>query len=255
MFRTPRPLLAATVLRTMLVAAFSHVAHAQLRNGQDDDLLDLVRRREQVEKQKVEAEIREGIREAQVLLQSSPTKAIQKLKQTLAQVEKDTLLPKERRDSFVRNLNERIRLAETVAARQAAKAKASAKRAAPEKSKPDLKTKNVKEDNRNSEANNLPSNSSAVGEPGNRTSSFAETRSPDVVEQARERTTRVAEEVIKARKAARDYERRVAGAFQDLDNSATAPAGDTEFPKDWKERTKGRSAGIQLTAKEKAILT
>jgi hypothetical protein len=124
-----------------------------------------------------------------------------------------------------------------------------------EKSKPDLKTKNVKEDNRNSETNKLPSNSNSVEEPGSRSSAFAETRSPDVVEQARERTTRVAEEVIKARKATRDYERRVAGAFQDLDNSATAPVGDTEFPKDWKERTKGRSAGIQLTAKEKGILT
>src|SRR5262249_31305763 len=159
------PLLAATVLSTMLVAAFSHVAHAQLRNGQDDDLLDLVRRREQVEKQKVEAEIREGIREAQVLLQSSPTKAIQKLKQTLAQVEKDTLLPKERRDAFVRNLNERIRLAETVAARQVAKAKASAKQAATEKPKTDPRIKSAKEDNRNSETNKLPSNTSSVEEP------------------------------------------------------------------------------------------
>src|SRR6516162_1906891 len=125
MFRTLKSFFAVTVFSGMFVAAFSHVAHAQLRNGQDDDLLDLVRRRELVEKQKVEAEIREGIREAQILLQSSPAKAIAKLKQTLAQLEKDTLLPKERRDAFVRSLNERIRLAEAAAARQAAKAKAS----------------------------------------------------------------------------------------------------------------------------------
>jgi hypothetical protein len=53
----------------------------------------------------------------------------------------------------------------------------------------------------------------------------------------------------------REQERRTAGALAQIERSRTVPAGDIEFPKDWKERTKRRSAEtVPTTAKERAIL-
>jgi hypothetical protein len=43
-------------------------------------------------------------------------------------------------------------------------------------------------------------------------------------------------------------------ASRDIERSAILPGGDFEFPKDWKERTKGRTATVKLSDKEKSIL-
>jgi hypothetical protein len=255
-FRGQRQIIVLTCA-VMVALGLSGAVQAQLGSGQDDDLLDLVRRREKVEMQRVEAGIRQGIKEAQVLLQSSPAKAVQKLKETLAELEKDTLLPKEKRESFTRTLTERLRIAEAAAARQAARAKE------PRKRNPfgDPKIGDPKKSDRPADADKSAEpirelqRENKVSEANSPQSKFAETRSQDPVAQARERTALGAADVLNARKLKKERERSVAGAFQDLDNSAMAPGGDTEFPKDWKERTKGRSAAIQLTEKEKAILT
>jgi hypothetical protein len=241
----------------ILALTLSGSVQAQLGNGQNDDLLDLVRRRERVEMQRVEAGIRQGIKEAQVLLQSSPPKAVEKLKETLAELEKDTLLPKEKRESFTRTLNERLRAAEAAAARLAARAKEPRKQNPFSKPKNEDLQKNRGADDvdKSPETIKEARTDNNVGAANRPQSKFAETRAQDPIAQARERTTQGAVDVLNARKLKKDRERSIAGAFQDLDNSATAPGGDTEFPKDWKERTKGRSAGIQLTDKEKAILT
>ena len=71
---------------------------------------------------------------------------------------------------------------------------------------------------------------------------------------ASEQTTRNADQVANARRLQKDHERQLASAFRDIDKSATPSNGDIEFPKDWKERTKGRTATPPLTAKEQSIL-
>jgi general secretion pathway protein D len=46
----------------------------------------------------------------------------------------------------------------------------------------------------------------------------------------------------------------LASGYDDIDKSATLPSGDIEYPKDWQERTKGRTTAVQLTTKERSIL-
>ncbi|HLJ96007.1 MAG TPA: hypothetical protein VKU02_22725, partial [Gemmataceae bacterium] len=71
---------------------------------------------------------------------------------------------------------------------------------------------------------------------------------------ATEQATRNADQVANARRLQRDHERQLASAFRDIDRAATLPSGDVEFPKDWKERTKGRTTAVPLTAKEQSLL-
>jgi hypothetical protein len=115
------------------VLAIGEAAAAQVVPNRDDDMLDLVRRREKVEMQRVEAEIRQSLKEAQALIQSAPAKAVEKLKDAFTQVEKDTILSKERHEELKRVLSERIRAAESAALHQAAKNKQQPRQAPPAK--------------------------------------------------------------------------------------------------------------------------
>jgi hypothetical protein len=49
-------------------------------------------------------------------------------------------------------------------------------------------------------------------------------------------------------------DKRVLLALKSADTSALPAAGDIEFPADWKEKTKRRVTGVQLSAKEKKII-
>jgi hypothetical protein len=71
---------------------------------------------------------------------------------------------------------------------------------------------------------------------------------------AADRTASGLDQVATARRIQKDRERSLLAASRDIDKSSTPANGDVEFPKDWKERTKGRTATVQLTDKEKAIL-
>src|SRR5207244_1393545 len=71
---------------------------------------------------------------------------------------------------------------------------------------------------------------------------------------ASEQMTRAADQFAKARTLQKDHERQLASGYRDVDKSATPSGGDMEYPKDWKERTKGRTASMPLTPKEQAIL-
>jgi hypothetical protein len=53
---------------------------------------------------------------------------------------------------------------------------------------------------------------------------------------------------------ARLQEKRITLALNDVQRSSLPAAGDIEFPKDWKEKTKRRAMGVELTAKEKKII-
>jgi len=80
-------------------------------------------------------------------------------------------------------------------------------------------------------------------------------RTPDgPAAEASRRTTQTADLVMNARRQELDRRRAVAGVYRDVDRSALPSSGEVEFPRDWKDRTKGRAVGVPLTAKEKAIM-
>src|SRR5262249_45633139 len=68
------------------------------------------------------------------------------------------------------------------------------------------------------------------------------------------RTASTAERDADARRLRAEAEDRRMAAFRDIEKSMLIPRGDIEFPADWKERTKNRKIGPELTAKEQAIL-
>src|SRR5436853_2541605 len=74
--------------------------------------IDQIRRQNEVVAQKMEADVRAALREAQRLSASDPDKAIERLKRILATLEGDTSLPESRRDALVRMIQDRIRVTE-----------------------------------------------------------------------------------------------------------------------------------------------
>jgi hypothetical protein len=244
------------LLTISVIFAFGGAVSAQLGRGQDDDLVDLVRRREKVEMQRVEFGIRERMREAQQLTQSAPAKAVEKLKDALVQLENETILPKERREALRRMLNDRLQIAEAKAAHVAVKRKEQTKpvQAANKKASEVPKPADAEDPKQSLITIRELQKDGKFEDAGREASQFADRRPPSPTTEASARTTQAADDILKARKVKNERERHLVGAFRDLENSVTAPAGDLEFPKDWKERTKGRTAAVQLTAKEKAIL-
>jgi len=59
--------------------------------------------------------------------------------------------------------------------------------------------------------------------------------------------------VMESRRSKIDANRRLAGAYRDVDTAATAPGGEVEYPKDWAEKTKRRKKP-NYTVKEELIL-
>jgi hypothetical protein len=229
--------------------------HAQLGQRPDDDLLDLVRRRQKVEMQKVEAEYRQAIKEAQTLTASAPQKAVEKLKTALAQMKEDTILPKDRREVLTQLFNDRIRSAEAAATRLAARKKEPPKTnpfsKKPNSDSPLSPRESVK---KSPEGPNEPLDNGKVAEIIRERSQTAEHPTETPAAEARQTTAARTAAIIDARKLRKEQERNRVAVDRDMEKSAVGAAGDTEFPKDWRERTKGRTAGVQLTAKEKSIL-
>jgi hypothetical protein len=71
---------------------------------------------------------------------------------------------------------------------------------------------------------------------------------------ASSRVTATRDQVASNRDLKTETDRRRLGAMRDVEKSALPPTGDYELPKDWKEKTKRRTGGPAMTAKEKAIL-
>jgi hypothetical protein len=187
--------------------------------AQESDLLDQAKRMDKVAAQKLEADLRQALREAERLSRSDRPKAVECLKRALAQLEDDTLLSPQRREALKRMFKDQIRITESAT------------------------------NARSQENDKKPSPSEPRG-----ASAPARPHPQDVVQQATEQTTRTAEQVLNARRLQKDRERQLASGYRDIDNSATLPKGDIEYPKDWQERTKGRTTTVQLTAKERSIL-
>jgi hypothetical protein len=228
------------------------VARAQTP-GDGSTYLDEVRRRNEVAAQKAEADVRLSVRTAARLAATDPTKAVERLKEAVKQVEDAPGLSDGRRASLKRMLQDRIRVTETAADRDAGRATevaakqgtAAERRAEQEQQVTEQeKIRRVLQELRASQRDGRGGDAARPGTPA--------PNNPAV--EAAKRIRSVNDQLEENRQLRDERGGRRGNALREVERSATLPNGDIEYPKDWKERTRTRSkATVQLTAKERAI--
>lgn len=241
----------ATAAALLLASASA----AQAPRGQD--YLEQVRQREEVARQKLEADVRAALRDVQALSGADSAKALERLQGLLKLLENDTLLPKDRRDRLQRMVKDRVRVTELerdgAIAAQSAQGDKEAKAA----------TRRKLEEEQAAERERLRREIEAARQQHQQGNSAAASRqAADVAgrnptspaAQASSRINSAADQVNAARRFELDRQRGLAGVNRDIVKSATPPAGDMDFPKDWAARVKNRTTGTPLSAKEKSIL-
>jgi hypothetical protein len=236
------------------VLLFAAAGLAQPPGGQD--YLDQVRRREEVARQKVETEVRDGLRDVQKITASNPAGAVERLKGLLTLLESDTALAQDRRDRLQRMVKDRIRVTEQEKDAAAAAPAPKDDKAAAAAARRLLDEQLAAERERlRKEMEALRQQRQQGADTGKQAADVARRNPTNPAAQAGSRINSAADQMSAARRAEIDRQRGLAGVRRDVDRSSTPPAGDMEFPKDWAERTKGRVVGKPLTPKEKAILT
>src|SRR5438105_11185106 len=230
-------------------------AQDQRSQEQANDLLDQVRRQEQVAAQKIEAGFPEALDDAERLSATSPARALERFKKIQAALEEDTLLPQSRQDAWKRLIKQRIRSLEDAKFNPHGK----------EKGTPSNSARRVEEDRRAAQTEKVRirkaletiknlQGEGKTAEASREASDLAGQQPQNNALQATERSAQVLDQVANERRLKKERERNLLGAYRDIERSSTLPGGDVEFPKDWKDRTKNRSTAIKLTVKEKAIL-
>jgi hypothetical protein len=250
----PRAFSLTLSLTALLLAG---AALAQPPRNSEEDLLEEARRLDKIAAQKAEADIRLALREAQRLTLFNSAKAVERLKGALAFVEDDTALTPERRAALTHMLKDRIRVMESdakTAASAAAQKKEEADKAIGRRLEEDRQSaeeakvgQELKTINKLTDEGKTEQASRAAGE-------LAREHPKNTAVQATDRAALTADQLAKERRLRQERERQLVEAYRDISKSATLPNGDLEYPKDWKERTKGRTTAVQLTAKEKSIL-
>lgn len=218
--------------------------------------LDQVGRLNEVAAQKIESDVRTALMAAQRT--DKPQQAAERLKQVLARLEDDTTLSKDRRDNLLSMLRARIKTLENSPAQEALNEKdlqAAIQRL--EQKKQDGK-KNEEQEKLRRRLNTVLElqKEGKVAEARKAADELAKDYPAEPTVAAAVRNTSALEQLASAKEVRLEKERKTAQALRDVEKSAIPPAGDIEFPKDWKERTKRRKPFdyVPLTAKEQAIL-
>jgi hypothetical protein len=222
------------------------------------DLLDQLRSKNAVAAQQLENDVRDAIAEAQRLAATDPTKAVERLKKALAQVEDDKALTVTRRDSLLRDLKERVRVIEVDSRRAADRnadranktAVANARQAEQDaEAAEQAKIREGLNQLRSLQREGRADEAARLGE------DLARRYPASLAVQVAARTNAMVDRVNEGRRLQAEGERRRLLVYQDVDRSAMLPIGDIEFPKDWAEKTKMRKKNqTPLTAIERAIL-
>ena len=256
MFRAPpRHWLVINVLSPLAILFLAGTLLGQAQREVESDLMDQARRLQKVAALKVEAEVRRALQDAEALARRNRARAVECLKKALAQLEDDTALSPERRASLKRMLRDRIRVTESDTDGTPVSAAVNKKPMRPGQGPEENRGKADVEKTRQSFRAIERLQAEGKTEAANReASALAHQRPHDTAALAAEQTTRAADQAANARRVQQDHERHLISGFRDIEKSATLSNGDFEFPKDWKERTKGRTATVALTAKEKSIL-
>jgi len=205
----------------------------------------------------VEADVRLALSEAGRTAETDRPKAIEQYKAILKKLDADNLLAEERKAALVRVVQDRIRVAEAGSAGDAETAAERKAREAIEK----LQKLNAEKET--ADRAKIKSGIDAVA------ALKKEGKIAEAAKQAKELLKQYPDELsvqvlngissaenqIKDAKAVQTEkdDRRVA-AIRDIDRSATAPIGDIEYPKDWKEKSARRLKAQQLSPVEMRIL-
>src|SRR5205823_3978597 len=214
------------------------------------DLMDETRRMREVAVRQVEADVRLALSEAGRTAETDRPKAIEQYKAILKKLDADNLLAEERKAALARVVQDRIRVAEAGSAGDAETAAERKAREAIEK----LQKLNAEKET--ADRAKIKSGIDAVA------ALKKEGKIAEAAKQAKELLKQYpddlsvqvlngissAENQIKDAKAVQTEkdDRRVA-AIRDIDRSATAPIGDIEYPKDWKEKSARRLKAQQLS--------
>jgi hypothetical protein len=230
------------------------VSLAQEPRDKEGDLIDQVRRREQVAAQKAEFEMRQALRRAEQVGETSPRKAIDRLQKAVAVLDEDTRLTPERRASLKRLFQARIKDFESGATPSAAMNEKQAQAALRQVKEDQARVKHREISTKLDSIDNLHKQGKTE-EAARQAGELGKNNPDNVPVRAAERRAISADEIAKERQVRQDKARGFLAANRDIDKSAVPTDKDIEYPKDWKERTKNRTAAIKLTAKERAILT
>jgi hypothetical protein len=232
------------LLPAVLGALICGAASGQNRPKAESDLLDQVRRLEKVEADKIETDLRFTLKQVQEITNSNAAGAVELLKQALAKLESDTVLPQERRQALIRMVKDRIRVTELLSPETNAQGKQTSLNRRSRENDFRQQIKNIDRLQRDGQL-----------EQAKRQADELAKRFPqESAAQALERVATGIDQTENTHRLNKQRERALIGGLQDVDRSSKLPGNDLEFPKDWKERTKDRSTSIKLTAKQKAIL-
>ncbi len=235
----------------LLLGGFIPPCFAIGQTKEKDDALDKERRLLEVAAQKLEGEIRSILREAQRLTVKKPSQAIEKLKVALTKLEDDSALDPKRRETLVRVIKDRIRVAQLPDPPAEKTGKPETTRHRDQEKRQAADQEEIK---RSIDSIRDLRKEGKLDEANRRADDLLRQYPDSPAAQAAARTASIANQLANARGLNNDRERRLASVSRDINRSATPSDGDVEFPKDFKERTKGRSAAPPLTAKEKSIL-
>lgn len=227
--------------------------------SKDKDLLDQVKKRNEIAAQKLEADVKDALTEAQKLAGSDPAKAVDLLKKVQGQLEADQLLTPGRRDLLTRQIRDRIKTAQVEGDKAGDRTKTDNERFA----RTDIQKKEAERTaGETQQINRVLQYITALQKDGKTAEAkkAAEEllqRYPNALAgQAANSNSTVIDQVHALRNLKSEQANRYVGAMTDVSRSALPPIGDVEFPKDWAQKMKNRVDINKpvLSAKEKDIL-
>jgi hypothetical protein len=253
--------MSSTPFRGLLVlaglAVFSAISLAQAPKS---DLLDGVKRQSEIAAQKMEADVRDALTDAQRLSGSDPVRALERLQKTLSSLEADRSLTQARRDLLTRQIKDRIKVAEVEADRFVRRTN-------------ETNTKLAGNDVRSREAEQRAAQTLLIqrnldyiaqlqkeGKTGeaSRAADDLFKKYPNLAAPvAGIRTSSALDQVSSIRSMEGDAANRRLAALTNVERSALHPGSDIEFPKNWQELATRRKAleTSNISAKEKQILS
>jgi hypothetical protein len=221
------------------------------------DLLDQARRMNQVAVLQVEADTKLALRDAERLAAAEPAKAVEKLQQLLATLEVDQKLAAERRDTLVRVVKDRIRVAQASTDKAAVAAEEAKARAVADVAR------KAEDDKLAAESAQVKAGLTSIAqlrkegktaEANQKVRELLEQHPQNVAVQVLNGVNTLTNELAAAVEVRKEKEDGVLHAMRDIDRAAILPKGDIEFPKDWKEKTERRLKGQRLSEEEIKIL-
>lgn len=215
------------------------------------EYLEHVRRLNEVAAQKIEGDTRAALRDSQRLARTDVAAATDLLRRTLRDLEADTALSQTRRDQLLRAVNERLRQLAAPPERVAERRESPPSPRHPAPKAPPVDDGEIARSLR--EIRSLQ-HDGRLAEARQRAEELARQYPDSAAAQAARRNIDAASTLSALHGDRADGERRLSALQRDVGRSSMPPAGDVDFPKDWAEKSRKRSATVPLTEREKAVL-